>query len=77
MRVKQLKELLSDMPDDALVVLSQDSEGNGFSPVGSYNKSMNYIPGRCPWQRGQAYQADDIEFGNDNALPAIVLWPMH
>jgi len=77
MKVKQLKDLLADMPDDALVVLSQDSEGNGFSPLGSYDKGLRYIPGRRPWQQGQVYQADDVEFRNDSALPALVLWPRH
>ena len=77
MKVKQLKEILSDMPDDALVVLSRDSEGNGFSLVDGYNKDMKYIPGRRSWWQGQVCQAGDVEFNSDNATLALVLWPTH
>jgi hypothetical protein len=77
MKVKQLKEILADMADETLVVLATDAEGNEFFPVGSYNKDMKYIPDRHPWQRGQLCQADEAEFSNNNARPALVLWPTH
>jgi hypothetical protein len=77
MKVKQLKEILSEMPDDALVVLAQDAEGNGFSPVGSYNTDMKYLPDRHPWRRGQVLAGTEVEAGSDKAWPALVLWPTH
>jgi hypothetical protein len=46
MNVKQLRGILANMPDDALVVLAQDAEGNAFSLVGSYNTNKKYLPDR-------------------------------
>jgi len=77
MRVKDLKELLEQMPDDALVVLAQDVEGNAFSPVGSYNTDMKYLPDRHPWQRGEILEATQAGFSKRQAKPALVLWPLH
>jgi glucose dehydrogenase len=33
MKVKQLKKLLEKVDDDRIVILQNDSEGNGFSPL--------------------------------------------
>ena len=33
MKVKDLKKVLEDLPDDLLVIMSKDGEGNGFSPL--------------------------------------------
>ena len=33
MKVKELKELLTDLPDDYEVVIAGDGEGNNFSPL--------------------------------------------
>jgi hypothetical protein len=77
MKVKQLKEILSEMPDDALVVLAEDAEGNGFSPVGSYNTDMKYLPDRQPWRRGRIVEATQAELGSQHARAALVLWPSH
>ncbi len=77
MKVKQLKEILSEMPDDALVVLAEDAEGNGFSPLGSYNTDMKYLPGRHPWRRGQVLAGTEVKAGSSKARPALVLWPTH
>lgn len=33
--VKKLREQLADLPDDALVVIAKDPEGNGYSPLAS------------------------------------------
>lgn len=77
MKVKQLKQILADMPDETLVVLATDAEGNEFSPIGSYNKDMKYIPDHHPWRRGQIYQVDEVEFGSNKTRPALVLWPTH
>jgi hypothetical protein len=46
--VKQLKALLAQMPDDTLVVLASDAEGNAFSPVGGYTETARYVPGYRP-----------------------------
>lgn len=43
MTVKELKALLADQPDERLVILSKDSEGNGFSPLAEVAEGM-YVP---------------------------------
>jgi hypothetical protein len=77
MKVKQLKEILAEMADDALVVLAEDAEGNRFSPVGSHNTDMKYLPDRQPWRRGRIFEAMQPEFSNEHAKAALVLWPLH
>ena len=77
MTVKELKEILEQTPDEAMVVLATDVEGNAFSPVGSYNTNMKYLPARHPWQRGEILEAAQSEFSSEQAKPALVLWPLH
>lgn len=73
MKVKELIEELAGLPQDAEVLLSRDSEGNGFSPwcgdhsIGCIHKED---VGR--------YSID--EFYTDvlpEMVKAIVLWPMN
>jgi len=73
--VKELKKLLSKMPDDALVVLSKDEAGNAFSPLGGYSAGT-YIPGEKPWQQGTLYDEGEAVSGNRRARKALALWPM-
>jgi hypothetical protein len=75
MKVKQLKEILSEMPDDALVVLAEDPEGNRFSPVGSHNTNMKYLPDRRPWPRGRLFEATQAEFGSQQAKGHLCYGP--
>jgi hypothetical protein len=77
MKVNDLKKILEQMPDDALVVLAQDAEGNAFSPVASHNTNMKYLPDRQPWRRGRIVEAAQAEFGSEHARAAVVLWPSH
>jgi hypothetical protein len=77
MKVKQLKEILAEMADDALVVLAEDAEGNRFSPVSSYNTDMKYLPDRQPWRRGRIFEEMQPEFSSEQAKAALVLWPLH
>jgi hypothetical protein len=75
--VKQLKALLAQMPDDTLVVLASDAEGNAFSPVGGYTETARYIPGYRPWLPGDIYTQDDPKFESQPGQHAFVLWPSH
>ncbi len=73
--VKDLKILLSKMPDNALVVLSKDEAGNDFSPLCGYSAG-SYIMGQKPWQRGMFYDNGDTIPDNQQAKKALALWPM-
>lgn len=71
MTVRQLRETLADMPEDALVVLSKDAEGNDFSPVESAERSfsLNYYRAITTWY-------GEIEEGERDGLPlALIIWP--
>ncbi len=75
--VKQLKKILANVPDEALVVLSRDSEGNAFSPALDYATEAIYVSGPLEWQSGEAYTKHDPEFHNLKGKRAFVLWPTH
>lgn len=73
--VKDVKNLLAAMPDDALVVLSKDEAGNDFSPACSYSTGT-YVLGEKPWQQGMLYDEGDPVPRTSRAKKAIALWPM-
>ena len=49
MNVKQLRELIADLPDDMEIICSADAEGNGYSDLSGawqgYYKSEGYRDG--------------------------------
>ncbi len=71
-----------DLPDDTLVVLSKDGEGNGFSPAVEAEHAM-YLADTT-WS-GERYitetdrqaqdDPDDYSQAPDDAVPAVFLWP--
>jgi hypothetical protein len=86
--VAKLRELLAGAPDDALVVMSKDSEGNGFSPFSEWGDGR-YVA-ESSWSGYLADEGeDDDEPGEDDVVtadpdyeapdepgvPCIVLWP--
>ena len=75
--VKKVKELLADAPEDALIVLALDAEGNAFSPANSYSAVAKYVEGRRAWEAGFLYTAEDPEFNAQEGRRAVVLWPAH
>lgn len=42
MIVKELIELLQTMPEDSIVIMQKDSEGNGYSPLSSVDADTIY-----------------------------------
>lgn len=75
--VGQLVAVLLELPQDAVVVLSKDAEGNGFppvaSPVGEYGFSTGFYEAESTWS-GEYFNADDDE-RPDDAVEAVCLWP--
>lgn len=71
MKVKTLKELIKDLPDDMEVKMSIDPEGNGFRNLTA--ACVDY------WDENYAepvYEDDDDEFDDVSGLPeVVVLWP--
>ena len=74
MKVSELIEMLESLDADALVVLSKDSEGNGFSPVTDVDP-CHYTPFNT-WS-GECIDTDDMDDADDHpdAEPCVCLWP--
>lgn len=84
MNVGELREVLKDLPDDTLVVMSKDGEGNSYSPL-SGHWNGHYIPETTWW--GELWSEEDERDFDPHlpedaevpvpaeAVPAIVLWP--
>ncbi len=76
--VAKLREILSRLPDDALVVMSKDSEGNSFSPfyeVGNTEGVDWYVAESSYSGELRSDEYDAAEDGPDGAVPCVVLWP--
>lgn len=79
MRVAQLRELLADFPDDGLVVLSKDGEGNEYSPLADGQPAI-YVPDTT-WS-GAAFFATEggiypTDTNDEGAESCVVLWPVN
>lgn len=78
MTVAQLREEIKDLPDDMLVVMSKDAEGNDHSPLADTWEGR--YAAETTWY-GDVYSADDDDddWGvcPDNAVPAVVLVPVN
>lgn len=85
MNVKDLREALAAMPDDMLVVVQKDSEGNGYSPLRGADGDNNSYAADSTWggtvgltaltdeaaKRG--YGPEDVVAG----VPCLVLYPVN
>lgn len=76
--VKQLVEKLQGYPEDAVVVLSSDSEGNSFHQLsdvssGSFDQEDDQfgLSELTPDLKEEGYSEDDLVDG----LSAVCLWP--
>jgi hypothetical protein len=75
--VAELIEFLRQMDQEALVVLSRDPEGNGFSELhqvgtNTYRDGQIGIEKLTPELKKAGYSKEDILAGG---VKAIVLWP--
>ena len=85
MNIKQLKEVIVNLPDEMEVILQKDSEGNGYSPLSGVDGDAVYIP-ETTWY-GKVYSmgwtADDAclseeKWGNIKSKPrALILHPVN
>lgn len=92
MKIKELIELLQQIEDqDALVVMSRDSEGNSFSPLAEpdYNENWRYFPDSTwsgemqmtkltdEWIEQGFTDEDVVEDTKGRSVSAVVLWPVN
>jgi hypothetical protein len=75
MNVGDLRKLLADHPDDTLVVLSKDAEGNNFSPLRRLDDpdEHRYFPSTK--YSGDIMRTDMAERRGDPGEMVVVLWP--
>jgi hypothetical protein len=82
MNVKELKELLKDVDDNRIVVMSSDAEGNNYSPLYQMDDNSTYkaettysgyvgVEKLTSELKKQGYSKEDLNDG----VPALVLWP--
>ena len=73
-----------NLPDDTIVVLAKDAEGNGHSPLVAADPAM-YLA-ETTWsgdrylteeQRRAEDDPDDYSAAPDDAVPAVFLWPVN
>lgn len=64
MTIKELKELIKDLPDDMEIIMQKDAEGNGYSPLEDVGTECVYIPENT--YSGQVYWLDST--ADDNCL---------
>lgn len=83
MTVKEFIEILNKFNEDRIVILSKDSEGNGFSPLeeasaGSYRPETSWV-GEVESEpiadTPPEYIEDDVY--RKPGKPAVVLWPVN
>ena len=85
MTVKELKQEIESLPDDMLVILQKDAEGNGYSPLSGTDTDVIYIPDST--YSGDVYDsnwtADDAclsesEWAELQTKPkALILYPVN
>lgn len=82
MTVADLRAQLAQFPDDVIVVLAKDGEGNGFSPLceaipAMYLAESTWSGEHYPTeeQRLAEDDPDDYDPAPDDAVPAVFLWP--
>ena len=56
MKIKELKEAITDLDDEMEVVMSKDGEGNSYSPLADCDQDAIYIS-ETTWY-GEVYSTD-------------------
>jgi hypothetical protein len=71
-----------DLPGDTVVVMSEDGEGNGFSPLAEIETAMyaaesTYSGDRymTDEDRVATGEPDEYNAAPEDAVPAVFLWP--
>lgn len=65
-------EILKEYPQDNIVVMSKDGEGNDFSPLADAGTGL-YVADTT-WS-GAVYNDDEADSAGKDAVQAVILWP--
>lgn len=73
MNVRELIQELMQYPEDCVVILSSDSEGNNYSPVTVVDRVQYVAESSC---YGRLFDPDEEEEEEGNkSVEAVALWP--
>lgn len=87
MNAKELRERLAGIPDDTMVILSSDAEGNNYSPLADTTPPGQYhYEADCDWSGeirdpdeetapGKFYHDDETRAYIRSLPVCLVLWP--
>lgn len=76
MKIKELKKLIEHLPDNMLVVVSSDAEGNSYAPlhtISNEDDGFVYYP-----EDREIRSPDDLDEGEKmppGGKKCIVIWP--
>lgn len=74
MTIAELIEMLKELDQNALVIMSKDGEGNGYSPMVDEFSTGTYEP-ETTWSGDFYSDAEDGEEQDEAGQRCIVLWP--
>lgn len=78
MTVAELIAELQELPQDLIVIVQKDSEGNGYSPLAGSDHECVYVPDST-WS-GEVYSNEDYAdkgYAYSDAVPCVVLFPVN
>jgi SpoU rRNA methylase family enzyme len=89
MNVKDLKEAIKNLPDDMLVVMSSDAEGNRLTTLEEVDGDNNrFIRYKGDWEgeialkelrqedKDRGFTEDEVDT-DSQGVDAVVLWPLN
>lgn len=85
MTIKQLKEVIANLPDDMLVIVQKDSEGNAYSPLAGVDHNSVYLPTTTwygevfdtTWSADDAGMDEDEWEGIKSRERSLILFPVN
>lgn len=82
MNVGELRKILEDAPDDFIVVLQADAEGNGYSPLAGadlafYETETTWSGQVIDAEYLEGYDEDEIKQRLTDSIRCVVLWPVN
>ncbi len=78
MTVKKLKEIIKNMDDDVIIIMSRDEDGNGYAPLSEVD--TEFLWSEEDRDIGFGKLTDDLikeGYGEEDIIkgkPALVLW---
>lgn len=81
MTVKDLREALEGLPDDLIVIMSKDAEGNGYSPLADVDPGYTYWADSTYSGEAHPTKPDDVDeddwdyWWDEGGVPCLLLDP--